>query len=1250
MKTKTSKLFGYMQLLILLLLFLLFPSQSYTATMKDYCLIPPYVMAGGVVPNVMFVYEKGSAILNRAYSTTFNSATTYFGFFDPPDKYEYSGSGYFIKNNGCSGDNCFSGNILNWALMSSLDLSRRALIGFGWPDPGAGSSAGNVFTYTGTLSTRGQGNSATVNGTDPISGTAYTFCLSNATGSNPTGIKIRLGTYANCSSGTIVVNGNVDMRFTDETRIGVIQKFADKDKDYRFDADSPRFSVRRWNNGADKQADIVRDSPALTLAEQESYFRALLTAVSKAPPDDPQTPYLGDMMKEIVNYFKGSSSSYEDNDSYSQTPYNWANDPAKACRKTFAFFITTGTNLGQTSLTSTCTSCTNTAFAQNTCYASYNDLYPTDGTPPKQIISTYVVHTTFYGAGAGNESQLYCAANESDGGYFKVDDPNKFQDVIEAAISDLLKRSAAGTAASVLASGEGSGANLVQAVFYPRTPILQRGGMFDRRISWVGRLSNFWYYVDPLFQSSAIYEDNASTQVLNLTDDNKVSLYYNFSQEKTMAARSSDSNGDGIADTTISPDISFEKLNALWEAGRLLWSRDLTANPRTIKTTVGSGLIDFSTGSASTLRPYFDLTTADSDGDGYDDGDLNHAGGITDDDARILIRYVNGEDFSTYSWLRSRTVAVDLNGDGDVSDTVGGISESAKVWKLGDVLDSTPRVSSWVPLNTFDLSYSDNTYGEYLATSTYTNRGMVFAGANDGMLHAFKLGDLEVKWTGQGAYEKGRLTGTDLGKELWAFIPKNALPYLKYLTDPTYCHIFSIDLSPYIFDASIGAPGSGDISNNTKTVNDWRTILIGGMRFGGACRDATGSCNSTTGGLPDCVKTPASGNGFSSYFALDITDQSNPQLLWEFSDSQLGFTTTGPSIVRIGDDKIKNGKWFVVFGSGPTGPISTTDQQFLGRSDQNLRLFVLDLKTGNLLRTIDTGIPYAFAGSMLNATHDTDLDYQDDVLYVPYVKKAADSTWTEGGFGRLLTKENANPSNWAWSLVMDNIGPVSSSVSRLENTKLGLLWLYTGTGRYYFEQAATVDDATGQRYLIGIKEPCFSSSGFNVSCTSTVNFSDLTDVTSISNVPTESTANAASFKGWYINLDASGSYTYNEGGTSFARNYRSERVITNPIVTSSGLAFFTTFKPYNDMCLYGGKSFIWAVRYTTGGAAGALLKGVALLQVSTAAIEQLNLSTAFTDAGGRKTAALEGVPPTGTGLSLMSTPPPVKRIVHTKER
>jgi len=291
---------------------------------------------------------------------------------------------------------------------------------------------------------------------------------------------------------------------------------------------------------------------------------------------------------------------------------------------------------------------------------------------------------------------------------------------------------------------------------------------------------------------------------------------------------------------------------------------------------------------------------------------------------------------------------------------------------------------------------------------------------------------------------------------------------------------------------------------------------------------------------------------------------------------------------------------------------------------------------------------------MLNTTIDVDLDYQDDAVYIGYVKKAGDGTWTDGGVGRLFTKSDTNSSNWSWSKVIDGIGPVTSSIVKLQNNSTHILWLYFGTGRYYFEQASIVDDQTNQRSLFGFKEPCFTSSNvFDTTCTTQVSSSDFTDVTSISNVPSETTANSASFKGWYINLDAQGNYTYPEGAppVSVTNNYRAERVITDPLAISTGLVFFTTYKPYTDVCAYGGKSFIWVVRYSTGGApTAALLRGVGLLQVSTGSIEQISLSSSFTSAGGRKTTAMEGVPPTAQGLSLMSPPPAVKRVIHMRER
>jgi type IV pilus assembly protein PilY1 len=140
-------------------------------------------------------------------------------------------------------------------------------------------------------------------------------------------------------------------------------------------------------------------------------------------------------------------------------------------------------------------------------------------------------------------------------------------------------------------------------------------------------------------------------------------------------------------------------------------------------------------------------------------------------------------------------------------------------------------------------------------------------------------------------------------------------------------------------------------------------------------------------------------------------------------------------------------------------------------------------------------------------------------------------------------------------------------------------------------------------------------------------------------VPTD--PDAAGFKGWYINLDGDGVPN---------SSLRAERVITDPLASTNGVVYFTTYKPYSDQCALGGQSFLWALKYNSGGSAGTLLVGKALIQVSTGAIEQLDLSNAFTAAGGRKSAGMEGVPPTAQGLSILTTPAPVKRVLHIRER
>jgi len=801
--------------------------------------------------------------------------------------------------------------------------------------------------------------------------------------------------------------------------------------------------------------------------------------------------------------------------------------------------------------------------------------------------------------------------------FFKAEDATQVKEGIVKIILDILRHVASGSAVSILSSSEGSGANLLQAVYYPKK------SYSGTEIDWTGKMQNLWYYVDPYFSISSIREDTNSVNgttgenILNLSDDYVVELYYDEGDNKTKAKRySTDAAGEN---KTYVDTIYLEDIKNLWEAGTVLFKR---TTPRTVYTTTdGSNRTDFSTTNKTTLRQYLQATD--------------------DSESERIINYINGIDQTGY---RNRTITI--NG------TTG-------VWKLGDIVNSSPRLQSSTPLNTYHKTppdgYSDATYRSYIQSSGYLSRGMSYIGANDGMIHAFKHGKLEQSWTGKGSNDQARLlnpdTSTVLGSEVWAFVPKNSLPYLKYLADPDYCHLYYVDSPSILVDASIEAT-STNYYNETKTANSWKSILIGGMGLGGASKITGSSC--TTGSTGTCVKTPITdpsdstkGLGYSSYFALDVTypdDITYPKVLWEFSSPDLGYSTSGPAIVRIGD-RDKNGRWFAVFASGPTGSIDPNYRQFLGKSDQNLKLFILDLKTGTLLRTIDTGITNAFGGSLFGSTIDTDRAdntstgaYSDDVIYIGYTKKdSTTSTWTKGGVLRIITKENIDPANWSVSTVIDDIGPVTSAVAKLQDRTNKNMWLYFGSGRFFYRMGISTDDASNQRTLYGVKEPCYSSvtgpvNDMENSCTSSIVKSLLVDQSS----DTPSSSLPATATGWYINLSA-------ESGSTGA-----ERVITDPLATSSGSVFFTTYTPSTGVCSAGGSTNIWAVKYSTGGVS--YLQGIAITQVSTGAIHEIDLPSSLTERGGRRTASMTGMPPKGQGLSILVGPRPMRRVIHMKEK
>ena len=113
-------------------------------------------------------------------------------------------------------------------------------------------------------------------------------------------------------------------------------------------------------------------------------------------------------------------------------------------------------------------------------------------------------------------------------------------------------------------------------------------------------------------------------------------------------------------------------------------------------------------------------------------------------------------------------------------------------WKLGDIYHSTPVVIA-EPAFFFG---TENNYDTFYNT----NKGrdtMIYVGANDGFLHAFKNTD---------------------GSEKFAIIPKSLLGKLKNLSTT---HEFYVDSSPKAYDAYF------------KSASTWKTVIISGLRGGG---------------------------------------------------------------------------------------------------------------------------------------------------------------------------------------------------------------------------------------------------------------------------------------------------------------------------------------------------------------------------------------------------------------------------------
>ncbi len=1198
-----------------------------------YSSVPPFVTYGGVKPNVLIVLDNSGMMNNFAYdyngssvSTGFNPSTSYFGYFDPSKWYSYSSSRFVISGDKTTrptkGANEWDGNFLNWLTMRRVDIARKVLVG-GKAD--SRNYTGNPHILLGEQTDSvGRGYRKQVSEAQNYIPSTYdgTRCFvfnRGSSGVSTFDVSTTAGECPACSKPngcnlTTADTYNVKIECPDaDEPIGILQMNGNK----------VRWGLEFFN--ANQGGKVVTEIA-------DNVVSSMVTAIENERPAD-DAP-LGEALWTATGYFgQDNTTSSNGPRYYNANPQSYrvaaAADPFNFgtggqpdyvwCAKSFVLMITGGEPTMDRQLPSNITGYYPT-YTDTTSYVpswadpsnpsnyfwsdtyrgshylddvalwsrvdlsrgSYRDLR--SDLAGDQYITSYFVYVPFGNPSPDGRRVIKQAARNggfedrngnflpdlsseydknNDGdpdNYFEANNGEELARALVAAITDILRRVSSGTAVSILstsAHGEGS---LFQAYFKP-AEITSLGDQTDEAY-WLGYLHGLW--VD---DRGNMREDNGDFKLI-YEDDPIIGFHFdenNWTKVRRDHVSADYPYGDGVWDET---NIDLSDVRSMWEAGKELSLRDIsdTGTPRKIYTSLdGHTLLPFTPSNASVLKNYLRASSTE--------------------EAESFIRFISGEHVSG---MRSRNLFIDTNGDRTPDTEV--------TWRLGDIVYSTPAVVSR-PMENYDEIYSDRTYGTFetlyargSSSSPIPRPTVIYAGANDGMLHAFNAGcyrpgdDPETE-----AVEHGRFTDEypsyfvsafgrqpEKAEELWAFIPKNLLPHLRWLTDPNYSHVYYVDLTPKIVDARI-FPDDGTHPNG------WGTVLIGGLAFGG------GTYEITDFNMDGAHNDPAT---FSScYFALDITNPGSPHLLWEYSDpDHLGFTTSYPAVARIGnpDDP---GSWYVIFGSGPT--------DYYGTSSQRASIYVLNLLDGTLARRLELSDSNAFIGGV--SSLDLDLDYNVNAIYFGQ-SFFASSTWRAKMY-RLLVGTHQNgyqsPGSWTASvLATTKNNQVIVAAPGLGADAHNTPWVYWGTGRFFSER----------------DKPSYpeGSTGYNVMCTSTQTFYGVKDRTLQSGTPAENKTyadlfnvtnvtvtyqdqNLSTVANAPVTLDPNNSWQSmlaamradsSKVGWMFdvidtAGPDQGERVLEKPSVFG-GLVMFTSYKPVEDICGFGGDGRLYGLYYETG--------------------------------------------------------------------
>ncbi len=762
--------------------------------------------------------------------------------------------------------------------------------------------------------------------------------------------------------------------------------------------------------------------------------------------------------------------------------------------------------------------------------------------------------------------------------FFFVSNPAALEDSLSAVFDIIIERVSSGTAAAVVANDqEGVGA-VFQALY---DPFKSDSTAASNEVQWIGTLHALW--VDP---EGLIREDNDQDgQLDDYTVDKVVEIFFDEVDRRSKIRRFSTSDPlEFVEATATSTILELTELQTIWNARERLSDLDegTIENQRSYNVAVGTGANEgrhIITWVDDDLNDIVDVGGAEIVSFTTSAFGSNNRWRWLDEGVQAtadnIINWVRGKNITG---LRNRIVDYDGNNAGG---TAAHASGNLELMRMADIIHSTPIPVS-TPIEAFDLLALDTSYAVFRAK--YQNRRqVVYIGSNGGMIHAFNGGFFNAV-TKKFELSPNSQTPHPLGAELWAYIPKNLLPHLQWLTRPDYSHVFYMDNTPRVFDAKIFAP-------DTIHPNGWGTVLVMGMRFGGGSDNTSISLDIDNMGGTDATMK-------SALVILDITDpESPPDVLAELSPDGLNFTTSFPQIAIIGDPIEPPGpatttsspnKWYLIFGSGPTDLGTAT-------STQKARLFaydLADLASGRAsLLTIDgarvttgpfnTGAGYeevnennTFVGDPV--VIDFDVDMKAEAIYFGTV---GDATADDGSIWRIAIGEEPDPGNWGSAKrLLDANKPFISQASITVDEKFQT-WVMAGTGRLYVNADKT---SITEQTLYGFidENPAVGDNASNLSPT----IADLI-VTTNTVVRTNGDVDLDGDGSVIITFDALKATVETAGG--WQRHYTtnapdpSERSV-NRSTLIDGVLFNTAFTPSTDLCTSEGTSILLGLAFNTG--------------------------------------------------------------------